>query len=111
MDPFKMLTELCNALKSIGIKFKGVNESSKGKAIGIVYTDGQRDDLVAICTAHKDTMLEHKGEFWNIRHDPAGEMYNSTDAQGNVVQKPRQRDRFTLLTQVTYDDLDSALNA
>ena len=96
MDPFKMLTELCNALKSIGIKFKGVNESSKGKAI---------------CTAHKDTMLEHKGEFWNIRHDPAGEMYNSTDAQGNVVQKPRQRDRFTLLTQVTYDDLDSALNA
>jgi hypothetical protein len=44
MDPFTMLTELCNALKSIGIKFKGVNKSSKGKAIGIVYTDGQRDD-------------------------------------------------------------------
>jgi len=106
-----MLIELTNALKSLGIKFKAVNASAKGKAMGIVYTEGQRDNLVELCTAHKDVMLEHKGEFWNIRHEPAGQMYTTTDAQGNIVQKPRQRDRFTLLTQVTYNDFESALNA
>jgi len=107
MDPFTILAELVNAFKQLGVKFQPANISDKGKAVGIVYTDGQLDDLTALAVAHKDTMLEHKGEYWNIRHQKAGETY--IDGQG--VRQSRQRDRFTLLTQVTYDDFDSALTS
>ncbi len=100
--------QLCAVIHELGCRFVGVRKSDKGSAVEIAYgSTEQKDGLTELSAKVSGTFIEHKGEYWNLQHQPVGENY--TDAQG--ITKVRPRDRFTLLTRVTYDDFDSAVNA
>ena len=99
--------EICQVIVELGCRFVGVRKSDKGSAVEIAYGSlEQKDGLIALTGKLSGTFIEHKGEYWKLQHQPVGESY--TDAQG--VTKSRPRDRFALLTRVTYDDFASAVN-
>ena len=113
---------LLKAIMALGVTFgKMLVGANDGKAIPIRYAgDKQLAGLIELSAKAKATgaVISVLGDDWNLVRNPAGEPMRNADGTVrtkvvNGIAQPelRERDRFVLLTAVSYDTIEDSINA
>ena len=113
--------DIMKRLKAIGVSFGKLVIGGNGKSVLIRWSGDKQlaglKELVAKATV-SGAMIVAGGDDWNLVHNPAGDAMRNSDGTARIttingIPQPelRVRDRFVLLTAVSYDSLDQAIEA